>query len=159
MRARFARRSRRLALGGLLMLLAPVGIAHLAENSVPMTRAGVSQQVVTVPTGLTILSGKVNVAHDGEFQFQTLKARLAFDGGPVSNETLDFYIGSTKVCSAVTQGSGKAICSSDRAYRTSEFAGLGSDPLAYPYKVVFAGDGSLQASTAVGSVEKETGSV
>ena len=157
MRARSARRSRRLALGGALMLLVPVGVAHLAENAVPVTHAGVSENAVTIPTGLTILSGKVNVAHEGQFQFQTLKARLTFDGGPVANETLDFYIGRTKVCSAVTQGEGKAICSSDRIFSTSDFAGLGSDPLAYPYRVVFGGDGSLLASTTVGSLEKETG--
>ena len=48
MRARFGRPSRRLAFAGLLFSLVPVGVAHLAENAVPVTHAGVTETSVTI---------------------------------------------------------------------------------------------------------------
>lgn len=47
-----SRIARRVGQGAALALLAPVGIAHLAVNTVPVTHAGQVEQSISLPTTL-----------------------------------------------------------------------------------------------------------
>jgi len=158
MRARLRRQPRRYALFGLVFLLFPVGLAHLATNSVPVTYAGVMQEEIPSLVQLTIPSGIVNVAQDGTFKFQTLKATLTVNGDAVGDTPIDFYIGNELICSATTSvGVGKATCSSDQVYSSSDFTSLGSDPLQYPYFAEVSSGSFTGLKSELGHLEKMVG--
>jgi hypothetical protein len=162
MRARRLRRGRQFALGGLLVLLIPVGVAHLAQNTVPVTYAG--QTEVSIPSSVSTeiaaaSNAKVNVAQDQDYyQFTNLSATLSFDGGPIEGATMLFTVpgtGSTAVpvCSDVTDKHGDATCSSDvRAL----VAKIGSTPPTQ-FTVSFAGLGVYGPVQVDQDFQKDTG--
>lgn len=150
---------RRIASGGVLALLLPVSIAHLAANVMPATYAGQVEQAVdlTTPTSLSVDDAKVNVAHDAAYQFTNMKATLTGPSGPVAGATIVFRVADVVVCTDTTNHNGEAICSSDDQFDRTLFHPTGADPLTYPYTATFAGDPPLAASTATGSLQKLTG--
>lgn len=155
MRAKLSSRSRRFALGGLVVMLLPVGLAHLAENAVPVTHAGVTETSVTIARSLTLQDAKVNVAQQDYYQFTNLKATLTFNGDPVEGATVVFKVADVPVCTGVTDKSGVANCPSNDKPARSEFPA--GDPLSFTYVAVVSGgplDG-LESSPA--HLEKITG--
>src|SRR5690242_6743301 len=121
MRARLSRRSRRFALGGLAFVLLPVGLAHLAENTVPVTNAGVTEQPVSIPSPLTLQDAKVNVAQAGYYQFTNLDATLFVDGSPVQGATVVFLVAGFPVCTGATNNKGLVNCASNDKPARSNF--------------------------------------
>lgn len=158
-RFRRVRPVRVFAVGLLVALLVPVGLAHLAQNSLPVTYAG----QVMVPTGLTfrtslsVQAAKVDVAHQDTYQFTNMKATLTGPSGPVQGATIVFRVADVDVCTGTTNHNGEATCSSNEQFDRTRFHPTGADPLTYPYTATFAGDPPLAASTGTGSLQSATG--
>src|SRR5690242_14692487 len=105
MRSRSMSRMRGLAVGCLTVMLAPVGVAHLAQNSVPVTHAGAVEQAISVQTQLFTEDAKVNVAQEGGkeyYHFIDLKAVLTYDGQSVNGEPIIFTAGGVTICTGST---------------------------------------------------------
>src|SRR5690348_1611025 len=113
MRTKLSRRSRRFALAGLVVMLLPVGVAHLAENSVPVTYAGVAEQSITIPRVLVLQDAKVNVAQPDYYQFTNLKATLTSNGAPVEGTAVVFKVADVPVCTGITDKNGVVNCPSN----------------------------------------------
>ena len=157
MRSKSMSRARGLAVGSLTVLLVPVGMAHLAQNSVPVTHAGAVEQAISVETQLTLEDAKVNVAQEGGkeyYHFIDLKAVLAYDGQPINDEPIVFTADGVTICTrttdtqAVTHGQGLATCNAKEPVES--FSDVPST-----FQATFAGDPPLEGSSAEGALTVE----
>ena len=128
---------RRPAQGAALLLLVPVGVAHLAANSVPVTGAGVTEQALSFPTSLAL----TNATYDG--QLTGISARLTSAFGPISGAKIVFRMAGEPVCTALTSNTGVAACN------PAPSDGQG------PYTAAFDGLGSFQPSQANGHIVRQ----
>lgn len=155
MRGRSRRKSRRFALGGLVFLTLPFGLAHLATNSVPVTHAGSADVPVSLSTTVALVdvgNAKINVAQEngkGYYHFIDLKAQLAYNGQAINGEPIIFTAGGVTICTTdaqtTTHGQGMATCNDKVAVDS-----FSSRPTTFT--ATFAGDPPLQASDATGTL-------
>jgi hypothetical protein len=119
-----------LALIGPLLLLGPVGLAHLARNAVPVTRAG--QMVLTVDPqlALTATPALVDRGSSGLLSTDDLSARLTSSGSPVGGASIVFVVAGREVCTSVTDAAGVATC---------DFAAAGFVQRPPTYSALYAG--------------------
>ena len=147
--ARLLRSGARIGLPLLLLSLAFVGEAKLANGGVGSTNAGVDQAPVVIPTDLVAASNaKVNVAEavsKGVYHFTGVAAQLSLNGVRVEGEPVDFTAAGGLICSAVTNIHGRAVCPGDTKVDTSQFTSVPTT-----FTATFAGDGGLAASSDTG---------
>jgi hypothetical protein len=138
------------------LLLLPIGVAHLAQNSVDTSYVGEAEAQVSIAVTLAVdaRDAHVNLAQDqgkDYYHFTNLKATLTDAGGAVNGEPIVFTADGVILCSApsdknaTTQGQGLATCNAKVA--VADFAGVPTT-----YTATFAGDGALQPSQAVGAL-------
>jgi len=153
MRARLQRKSRRYALGGLVVLLLPVGLAHLATNSVPATYAGAAEVPIPLLTSMTLVDvgdAKVNVAQEKDYyHFVDLQAQLTSNGRSVNDKPVIFTVEGVVICigdkQTITHGQGLATCNDKLP--VASFARVPST-----FTATFAGDPPLAPSHVDGTL-------
>lgn len=136
-------RGRRLAALAVVLPVVGVGTAYVASNNLPTTHAGVTTQAVSFPISLTAQDATASGnATDGYAvpASATLSFAISSVSGPVTGETITFTAGS-KNCHATTDSGGTASCT------ISDLPDVPST-----YTAVFAGDGSIQASSDTATV-------
>ena len=136
-----------------MLLLLPVGLAHLATNSVPVTYAGATEVPIGLPTSVTLVDvgdAKVNVAQENGkdyYHFIDLQAHLASNGQSVNDEPVIFTVGGIAICTGdkqtITRGQGLATCNDK--IPVDSFTTVPST-----FTATFAGDPPLQSSHADG---------
>lgn len=159
MRRRSYRRARRrrgfAVLGAVSLAALPVGLAHLASNAVPVTRAGEVTRPVVIPAELTAVPGRVVVDPLGQPVLDGLAASVVSGGVPIYGLELEFVVSGETVCAASTDARGFVSCPGVPAPSATrpgtyvvEYAGAGalgslqdSAPLAWP-DIAVATDGS-----------------
>lgn len=138
-----------------IALLTCVGLAHLAANAVPVTRAGVAQAPISFSTELSEMSmAKVNLAHENQqafYKFQQLGATLTRDGSPVSGAVVTFTVDGLAICVATTKPNGMAMCASSARFDVGLFSSPG---VPTSYIASFGGTGPLQPSSIAGSLRQ-----
>lgn len=150
---------------GVLLLAVPsllAGSAYLASNDVPVTYAGVVHFDVSIPTRLTVTNDEgnnatVNLAQSAHVQdsyhFAHVAAHLTTaDGSDLGGETVTFTTDTSRsgagvICQATSDDKGIAKCPNNTKIATTEFSGVPTT-----FVATFAGDGSLQSSTASGEL-------
>jgi hypothetical protein len=95
----------------------------------------VATKLVANPSIATVVPGAT--------VYLKLSANLTGNGTPLPNEPISFSAGGNHVCTATTDASGTAACS-------GTLTGVLQSVLALGYQASFAGDGSLQPSSAKG---------
>jgi hypothetical protein len=135
--------------GSLFLPLIPMavtvttGVAHLASIDVPVTYADQIRTQVSVPTTLSVgPNAQINVAEvvsKGLYHFVGVVGRLRVGGLPVEGESLIFTASGVQICTAVTDGTGRARC--NVKVDTSKFSARPTT-----FTASFGGDGDLQAA-------------
>ncbi len=150
MRIRAVRRSRSRWLGlGVASLLLPIGVAHLAQNSVATSYISESAANVSITSAVTVKDAHVNVAQTagkGYYRFTDMMATLADGGHGIDGKTVVFTVSGIVLCAVKTTGGGHATCETKVA--VDQFP----KPLPSTFTATFAGDPPLEASHAEGSL-------
>lgn len=130
------RRTRGLALGTVAILAMPVGFAHMAQNSLPISHAGRMDLDARISTTLTAREASY-VASSRTVRYTAATLRHA--SAPLSSAPIDFWVGDRRVCEGVlTNARGQATCTAPYPAGAST------------YRVVFKGLGAFQPSEATG---------
>lgn len=152
------RRTRlRVLLRGLLVLMVvPIGVAHLAQNVQQPSSAGSAAVAMSTPTRLAATdNAKINVAQeDGHeyYQFTNLSASLTAGGTGVAGQEIRFVIQGVSVCSDVTDHRGIASCVGSTRAAVVDFTTVPQQ-----FTAVFGGHGPLQPASITMDFRKITG--
>jgi hypothetical protein len=143
----------------LLFLLIPVMVAHLAQNTVPVTYAGVTKQPVVVPHSLTAGDAFVSVvdADSGSLHLLHMSATFSRNNQPVKGAAVTFtYDGYTVTCPnpKTTQGDGAAHCTGDITDANAAPFDIAALPDTYTATIT---GGPFDGTVAQGSMWKCTG--
>lgn len=151
MRVRLTPRSRRLAIGGLVFMLVPIGVAHLAENTVATSYVSESEATVSITPGLTVKDAHVILSQEngkGYYHFNAMHATLTDGQHGVDGETIVFTVGQYEICRAQTMG-GQATCNTKSDVQNFP------TPLPLTFTATFAGDPPLEAAQVEGVLTVE----
>ncbi|MGH3413862.1 MAG: hypothetical protein ACRDPH_12365 [Marmoricola sp.] len=165
MRMRNRRICRAAAGGAVVAALLPVGMAHLAGNTVPVTHAGETDVAVSItpaPTTLVLHDADVDLTRPNAYRFDSMQATLTSGGVAVQGVNVTFRVEHVPVCTATTGRDGGATCSPHGWFDRSLFQPAGADPTSYT--ATSAGTDTLGADTGsahlapVGADQEITGS-